>query len=170
MRSEEQGSESDGKTPRPGAGECWVCPVSKCRDSTTHPQRSSEDSGISRSPKEERCSRIGVAASATSRTVGIGRLAAGATVGSGFGDITRWGWCRRRERIRLRAEGSSSETPKVKLPGEARAPLGESPVRLTTGAVRAKESRHGGRRTCGVFPPLARTENRCGSEPQGANT
>ncbi len=37
VRPGERGSESDGKAPRPGAGECWVCPVSKCRDSTTHP-------------------------------------------------------------------------------------------------------------------------------------
>jgi hypothetical protein len=33
----ERGSGSDGKTLRPGAGEHWACPISKCRDSATHP-------------------------------------------------------------------------------------------------------------------------------------
>ncbi len=33
----ERGSGPDGKTLRPGAGECWVCPVSECQDSAAHP-------------------------------------------------------------------------------------------------------------------------------------
>jgi hypothetical protein len=33
----QQGSGSDGKALRPGAGECWVCAVSKCQDSAAHP-------------------------------------------------------------------------------------------------------------------------------------
>jgi hypothetical protein len=33
----ERGSGPDGKTLRPGAGECWMCPVSKCQDSVAHP-------------------------------------------------------------------------------------------------------------------------------------
>jgi hypothetical protein len=33
----ERGSGSDGKALRPGVGECWVCPVSKCQDSAVHP-------------------------------------------------------------------------------------------------------------------------------------
>jgi hypothetical protein len=37
VRSVQRGSESGSKTPRPGAGEDWACPVSKCQDSATHP-------------------------------------------------------------------------------------------------------------------------------------
>jgi hypothetical protein len=37
MGPAERGSGPDGKTFRPGAGERWVCPVSKCQDSATHP-------------------------------------------------------------------------------------------------------------------------------------
>jgi hypothetical protein len=37
MRPAERGSGPDGKTLRPGAGECWVCPVSKCQDPAAHP-------------------------------------------------------------------------------------------------------------------------------------
>jgi hypothetical protein len=33
----ERGSGPDSKTLRPGAGERWVCPVSKCQDSAAHP-------------------------------------------------------------------------------------------------------------------------------------
>jgi hypothetical protein len=33
----ERGSGPDGKTLRPGAGEYWMCPVSKCQDSAAHP-------------------------------------------------------------------------------------------------------------------------------------
>ncbi len=37
MRSVQRGSESGSKTLRPGAGEDWACPVSKCQDSAAHP-------------------------------------------------------------------------------------------------------------------------------------
>ncbi len=37
MGPAERGSGPDGKTLHPGAGECWVCPVSKCQDSGAHP-------------------------------------------------------------------------------------------------------------------------------------
>jgi hypothetical protein len=33
----EQGSGSDGRMLRPGAGEHWTCPVSGCQDSAAHP-------------------------------------------------------------------------------------------------------------------------------------
>jgi hypothetical protein len=36
-RSVQRGSESGSKTLRPGAGEDWTCPVSKCQDSAAHP-------------------------------------------------------------------------------------------------------------------------------------
>jgi hypothetical protein len=115
-----------------------------------------ESSGTYQSPKGGRCSRNGIAASAASRTAGIGRLAAGATVGSDFGGIACWGWCRRQGRTRLRAEGVSSNDLKGKLLREARTPLGGSPARLTAGAAGAKESCRGGRQTCSVSPHLAR--------------
>jgi hypothetical protein len=37
VRSVQRGSESGSKTPHPGAGEDWTCPVSKCQDSAAHP-------------------------------------------------------------------------------------------------------------------------------------
>jgi hypothetical protein len=37
MGPTERGIGPDGKTLRPGAGECWACPVSKCQDSAAHP-------------------------------------------------------------------------------------------------------------------------------------
>jgi hypothetical protein len=37
MGPTERGGGPDGKAFRPGAGERWVCPVSKCQDSATHP-------------------------------------------------------------------------------------------------------------------------------------
>jgi hypothetical protein len=36
-RSAQRGSKPDGETLRPGAGEDWACPVSKCQDSAAHP-------------------------------------------------------------------------------------------------------------------------------------
>jgi hypothetical protein len=118
-----------------------------------------ESSGTYQSPKGERCSRNGIAASAASRTAGTGSLAAGAAVGSDFGGITCWAWHRRQGRTRLRAEGVSNNDLKGKLPREARTPLGGSPARLTVGADKAKESCRGDKQICGVSPLLARTES-----------
>jgi hypothetical protein len=37
VRFAQRGSRSGDETPRPGAGEDWTCPVSKCQDSAAHP-------------------------------------------------------------------------------------------------------------------------------------
>jgi hypothetical protein len=107
--------------------------------------------------REGRCSRSGIAAGAVSRTAGIGRLAAGATVGSDFGSIACWGWYRRQRRTKLRAEGAISNDLKGKLLREARTPLGGSPARLTADAV--KECCRGDKQIRGVSPLLTRTES-----------
>jgi hypothetical protein len=118
-----------------------------------------ENSRTYQSLREGRCSRSGIAASAASRTAGIGRLAAGAIVGSGFGGIACWGWCRRQGRTRLRAEGVSSNDPKEKLPREVGTPLGGDPARLTADAAEVKECCRGDKQKRGVSPLLTRTES-----------
>jgi hypothetical protein len=155
----QRGSGSDGKAFYPEARERWVCPVSKCQDSAAHPlDECGEFKDLSVSQRRK-CSRNGVAASAASRTAGIGRLAAGATVGSDFDGMACWGWCLRQGRTRLRAEGVNSNDLKGKPLREARTTLGGSPARLTVGVDEAKESCRGDKRIHGVSPLLARTES-----------
>jgi hypothetical protein len=175
LRDPERDQRSGGADPtaRPSArerGSAGRVLSARARIRWLTPWMNVENSGTYQSPKGGRCSKGGVAASAASRTAGIGRLAAGATVGSGFGGITCWGWYRRQGWTRLRTEGISRDNPKERLPGEARAPLGGSPARVAAGAVEARESRRGGRQICGASPLLARTGSWCGSEPPGAST
>jgi hypothetical protein len=148
LRGPERGPRSGGADPtarrsarEPGSAGCVLSASARIRRLT--PWMNVESSGTYQSPKGGRCSKSGVAASAASWTVRTGRLAAGATVGSGFGGITCWGWYRRQGQTRVRAEGVSSDNPKGKLPGKARAPLGGSPARLAVGTVEAKGSCRG---------------------------
>ncbi len=154
-----RGSGSDGKALRPGGGNVGCVLSASARIRRLTPWMNVRDSRTYQSPKGGRCSRSGAAGNAASRTVGIGRLAAGATVGSCFVGTTCWGWCRRQERTRLRAEGASSDNPKEKLPGKARAPLWGCPTRSAAGAAKAKESCRGDKQTRGVSPLLARARS-----------
>ncbi len=167
-RSAQWGSRSGNKTPHPGGGEDWTCPVGKCQDSAAHPlDECGEFRGLSVTQRRkairewDRCECC--LTDCRDRKTGIRcyRLI-------GF---------RRHHLLRLvsqtradQAEGVGSSSLEERLTGQAGTPPMGSLARPAEDAAAAKGPRRRGRRICGASLQWAGRENWYGSEPPGVST
>jgi hypothetical protein len=155
--SVQRGREPNGKTLRPGAGECWVCPVSKCQDSAAHPlDECGEFKDLSVSQrrkviKEWDCCECFLTDCRDRKTGSrcYRRI--------GFRRHHLLGLMPRARADQARSGGRQQRQPQGKAAEAGQNTLGGSPTRLAAGAAEARESRRRDRQTCGVSPLLATT-------------